>query len=201
MPTTVAAKWGSLSASQPGIFVAVLKQIVERVAGGETVSFRPTGNSMIPLIRSRDEVVVSPVDPTLVEVGDIVLTKVTGNVYIHLVKAVEPAKRRVQIGNNRGGITDGRASTGYTASPSQWQEPSGQEQRRRSFSGIRRVTVPATGTAPGHSRCTPFRDYELSTSSAISKKLTVGATPYNPVTLSRSSSVKKASAASCESHT
>jgi hypothetical protein len=56
------------------------------------------------LIKSRDEVVVSPADPTRVEVGDIVLTKVAGNVYIHLVKAIEPGKRRVQIGNNRGGI-------------------------------------------------------------------------------------------------
>jgi hypothetical protein len=59
---------------------------------------------MVPLINGRDEVVVAPVDPTKVEMGDIVLTKVAGNVYIHLVKAVEPAKRRVQIGNNRGGI-------------------------------------------------------------------------------------------------
>jgi hypothetical protein len=59
---------------------------------------------MLPLIRSRDEVVVSPVDHTLVEMGDIVLTKVAGSVYIHLVMAIEPARRRVQIGNNRGGI-------------------------------------------------------------------------------------------------
>ena len=41
----------------------MLKQIAERVAGGETVSFRPTGNSMVPLIHSRDEVVVSPWTP------------------------------------------------------------------------------------------------------------------------------------------
>ena len=82
----------------------MLEQIARRVADGETVTFRPTGSSMVPLIQSRDEVVVSPVDPTRVEVGDIVLTKVAGNVYIHLVKAIEPAKRRVQIGNNRGGI-------------------------------------------------------------------------------------------------
>ena len=83
----------------------MLKQVAERVAEGETVTFRPTGNSMVPLIHSRDEVVVYyPVDPTRIEVGDIVLTKVAGNVYVHLVKAIEPAKRRVQIGNNRGGI-------------------------------------------------------------------------------------------------
>ena len=87
-----------------GTVIAVLKQIAERVAEGETVTFRPTGNSMVPLIHSRDEVVVAPVDPHLVEVGDIVLTKVAGTVYIHLVKAIEPARRRVQIGNNRGGI-------------------------------------------------------------------------------------------------
>ncbi len=95
---------GSLLATEPSIFGGMLKQIAERVADGETVTFRPTGNSMVPLIHSRDEVVVCPVDPTQVEVGDIVLTKVAGNVYIHLVKAIEPAKRRVKIGNNRGRI-------------------------------------------------------------------------------------------------
>jgi len=95
---------GAVCRAGPGIFGEVLKQIAQRVADGETVTFRRIGNSMVPLIRSRDEVVVSPVDPTRVEVGDIVLTKVAGNVYIHVVKAIEPAKRRVQIGNNRGGI-------------------------------------------------------------------------------------------------
>ena len=69
-----------------------MKQIAQRVAGGETVVFHPTGNSMVPLVRSHDEVVVAPVNPALVEVGD-----------IHLVKAIEPSRRRVQIGNNRGG--------------------------------------------------------------------------------------------------
>jgi hypothetical protein len=33
---------------------------------------------MVPLINSRDEVVVAPVDPTRIEVGDIVLTMVAG---------------------------------------------------------------------------------------------------------------------------
>jgi hypothetical protein len=60
------------------IFGRVLKQIAQRVADGETVMFRPTGNSMVPLINSRDEVVVAPVDPTRIEVGDIVLTMVAG---------------------------------------------------------------------------------------------------------------------------
>jgi len=82
----------------------MLKQAAERVAAGETVTFRPTGNSMVPLVRSRDEVVVAPVDPSLLVVGDIVLAKVAGNVYLHLVKALDPTKGRVQIGNNRGRI-------------------------------------------------------------------------------------------------
>jgi hypothetical protein len=58
----------------------VLKQIAQRVAEGETVTFRPTGNSMVPLVHSRDEVVVSPADPEQVEVSDIVRAKVAGNV-------------------------------------------------------------------------------------------------------------------------
>ena len=39
--------------------------------------------------------------PTL-KVGDIVLCKVAGNEYLHLVKAIQG--QRLQIGNNRGGI-------------------------------------------------------------------------------------------------
>ena len=59
---------------------------------------------MVPLIRSRQQVVVAPVDPSKLEVGDIVLARVAGTVYLHLVSSVEPAKKRVQISNNRGRI-------------------------------------------------------------------------------------------------
>ena len=82
----------------------MLDQIAIRVADGETVTFRPTGNSMVPLIHSRDEVVVAPVDRTLLAVGDIVLTKVAGCVYLHLIRALDRPKGRVQIGNNRGRV-------------------------------------------------------------------------------------------------
>jgi len=47
---------------------------------------------------------VAPVDPSDLKVGDIVLCKVHGNEYLHLVKAVNGA--RFQIGNNRG-LTNG----------------------------------------------------------------------------------------------
>jgi len=45
---------------------------------------------------------VKPVDPNDVEVGDIVLCKVKGYEYLHLVKAIQG--RRFQIGNNKGRI-------------------------------------------------------------------------------------------------
>jgi hypothetical protein len=45
---------------------------------------------------------VEPVDPAGLQVGDIVLCKVNGRQYLHLVKAVRGG--RFQIGNNRGKI-------------------------------------------------------------------------------------------------
>jgi hypothetical protein len=43
---------------------------------------------------------VEPCDPAALRVGDIVLCKVNGHEYLHLVKAIQG--RRFQIGNNRG---------------------------------------------------------------------------------------------------
>lgn len=43
---------------------------------------------------------VAPVDCSTLAVGDIVLCKVRGNEYLHLVKAING--ERFQIGNNRG---------------------------------------------------------------------------------------------------
>ena len=43
---------------------------------------------------------VIPVEPAALKVDDIVLCKVRGNEYLHLVKAISGS--RFQIGNNRG---------------------------------------------------------------------------------------------------
>lgn len=59
---------------------------------------------MTPLIRSRQLVRVAPVDAAMLEVGDIVLARVAGTVYLHLVSAIDPGNGRVQISNNRGRI-------------------------------------------------------------------------------------------------
>jgi hypothetical protein len=59
---------------------------------------------MVPLIRSRQLVGMAPVEPARVEVGDIVLARVAGTVYLHLVSAVDHGAGRVQISNNRGRV-------------------------------------------------------------------------------------------------
>jgi hypothetical protein len=86
------------------VCMGVMDSVVRRVAAGEPVEFRPVGSSMVPLIKSRQLVTVVPVRPELVEPGDIVLARVAGSVYLHLVSAVDHERRRVQIGNNRGRV-------------------------------------------------------------------------------------------------
>ena len=75
---------------------------IEKLRTGETVSFRPRGGSMSGKIESGQLCTVQPVDPGTLRVGDIVLCKVNGREYLHLIKAVQG--QRFQIGNNRGYI-------------------------------------------------------------------------------------------------
>lgn len=75
-----------------------------RVHEGSTVTFRPRGGSMTGLVEDGAEVVVTPCDPHRLEVGDVVLVRVHGSVYLHKVIGTDPARQRVQIGNNRGGV-------------------------------------------------------------------------------------------------
>jgi hypothetical protein len=75
---------------------------IAKLKAGETVSFRPRGDSMSPKIESGQLCTVEPVDPATLRPGDIVLCKVSGAEYLHLVKAISGA--RYQIGNNRGHI-------------------------------------------------------------------------------------------------
>ena len=53
-------------------------------------------------IESGNLCTVAPVQTEDLQVGDIVLCKVGGSQYLHLVKAIQG--QRFQIGNNRGGI-------------------------------------------------------------------------------------------------
>lgn len=74
----------------------------EALAKGETVQIKPRGHSMKGKVDDGDIVTVAPCDSATLAVGDIVLVRVKGNDYLHLVKAVD--RGRLQIGNNRGGI-------------------------------------------------------------------------------------------------
>jgi hypothetical protein len=75
---------------------------IGKLLGGETVSFRPRGNSMVGIIESGQLCTVEPVDPETLSIGDVVLCKVNGSEYLHLIKAIQG--NRFQIGNNRGRI-------------------------------------------------------------------------------------------------
>lgn len=75
---------------------------IEKLKRGEVVQFRPRGNSMSGKIESGQLCTVEPARIEELEVGDIVLCKVNGFQYLHLIKAVQGA--RFQIGNNRGRI-------------------------------------------------------------------------------------------------
>jgi hypothetical protein len=74
---------------------------IARLALGETIQFRPRGHSMTGKVNDGQLCTVEPLraDP---EVGDIVLCRVNGSQFLHLVKAIQG--ERFQIGNNRGGI-------------------------------------------------------------------------------------------------
>jgi phage repressor protein C with HTH and peptisase S24 domain len=73
---------------------------IEALGRGETVQFRPTGDSMTGKIESGDLCTVSPIDHDPVE-GDIVLVKVKGRVYLHLIKQISKSGTYL-IGNNKG---------------------------------------------------------------------------------------------------
>ena len=75
---------------------------IEKLKNGETVSFRPKGNSMQGKVDSGQLVTVEPLGERKLQKGDIVLCKVNGSQYLHLIKAIQGD--RFQIGNNRGRI-------------------------------------------------------------------------------------------------
>ncbi len=80
---------------------------ITALARGESCRVTPHVNSMRPRVESGATVTLAPYsqdeDPTE---NDVVLVKVRGTIYLHLVKAVrgKAEAQQFQIGNNRGGI-------------------------------------------------------------------------------------------------
>jgi len=76
---------------------------LERLQKGETFITREKGNSMVPLIKSNQNHRLAPITWDQVKPGDIVYSKVSGNFYTHLCKAVDP-KKGCQNANNKGRV-------------------------------------------------------------------------------------------------
>jgi len=68
--------------------VGSAKYYIQKPQAGETVSFRPRAASMTGRIESGQLCTVAPVEPSTLSTGDIVLCKVRGNEYLHLIKAI-----------------------------------------------------------------------------------------------------------------
>lgn len=76
-------------------------QYIAALQQGKTISFRPHGSSMLPRIKSGQLCTVEPVtDASAIAIGDVVLCRVGGSQYLHLVTAREGD--RVRISNNHG---------------------------------------------------------------------------------------------------
>jgi hypothetical protein len=74
---------------------------IETLRAGSAAQIRPRGHSMRGKVEDGQLVTLAPCDPATLEVGAIVLVRVRGNVYLHLIKARDG--ERLLIGNNRGG--------------------------------------------------------------------------------------------------
>ncbi len=76
-------------------------QHVKDLHNGNSISIRPKGNSMKPKIDSGNLVIIDPIsDP--IKKGDIVLCKIRGSYYVHLVKAIKG--KQYKITNNKGHV-------------------------------------------------------------------------------------------------
>jgi hypothetical protein len=77
---------------------------IAKLKAGETIQFRPRGNSMQGKIESGQLCTVEPLtEHTVLKKGDIVLCKVKGSEYLHLVTAA-PNGKEFQISNNKGHV-------------------------------------------------------------------------------------------------
>ncbi|WP_233558655.1 hypothetical protein [Aquimarina sp. BL5] len=76
---------------------------IQKLLNGETIVSKEPGNSMLPILQSKQPVVLEPVNWEDCKAGDIVFCKVKGNCFTHLVKG-KNVKRGLLIGNNRGRI-------------------------------------------------------------------------------------------------
>ncbi len=89
-------------------------EAIDGLKSGNTVQIRPKGNSMRGRIESGQLVTIVPCAPEDISSGDIVLAKVKGRIYLHLVSGIALAKkRRIFLIKNNRGRTNGWTSIVY----------------------------------------------------------------------------------------
>jgi len=82
----------------------MFRSAVRKVKRGKPARFRAFGDSMAGIIRSSERVAVEPVAPERLEVGDVVIAEVNGVAMLHLVREIDAAGRRVEIGGTDGSV-------------------------------------------------------------------------------------------------
>ena len=76
------------------------QETCNHLRNGEVCKVTGIGNSMTPILKSRQPVICIPVDKnTILSKRDIVLCKVNGRYYLHLIWSLKPGDRFL-IGNN-----------------------------------------------------------------------------------------------------
>ena len=79
------------------------KATAEMLRAGHTCWVLGIGNSMIPILKSHQPVICIPVtEDTELKKRDIVLAKVNGHYYLHLIHAIKENGKLYLIGNNHG---------------------------------------------------------------------------------------------------
>lgn len=78
------------------------QETCNHLLNGETCKVTGIGNSMLPLLKSRQSVICEPItEETTLKKRDIVLCKVKGHHYLHLIHGIRNDNEYL-IGNNRG---------------------------------------------------------------------------------------------------
>ena len=79
-------------------------EAADKLKNGATIVVQGFGQSMTPILKSGQKVVCEPIkEDTKLSKKDIVLCKVRGHYYLHLVHGIRNDKEYL-IGNNRGGM-------------------------------------------------------------------------------------------------
>lgn len=74
---------------------------ITRLLNSESFITKEPGNSMLPLYKSNEEHLLTPITWEQCKVGDVVFCKVKGSCFTHKVYAIDP-KKGCLIGNNKG---------------------------------------------------------------------------------------------------